>query len=367
MLKNKKLFYEIINNNNKYVFYKKKFSFDIIKNRIEEKFKLIKGTKRGVVILDTLDKMKFITRFYSCNKAGLIIFISNSKSLKDIKKEKIKINYIFRNDKLVKISNSKNKLPKDLAIILKTSGSTNIPKYVYLTNSNISFIASEMNKEMFKKDKKYNELIFAPIDHAFALGRIHSLIKSKHSMTLVDDLTFNNFYKTYNVGGCNSISIPAKLFKNIIEIDFKNFKTKMNNLEYAQISTGYFPKLLRKKILDIDVNLFINYGMTEAMRASFLNCKKYPNKIHTEGKPFDGVRIKILKNFKKNFGKVLVKGKNLALGYSDSKLWKSQLIKGWFKTGDLGLLDKSGFFVFHGRDIDNINVNGINYDLKIIE
>ena len=74
-----------------------------------------------------------------------------------------------------------------------------------------------------------------------------------------------------------------------------------------------------------------------------------------------------MKNFKKNFGKVLVKGKNLALGYSDSKLWKSQLIKGWFKTGDLGLLDKSGFFVFHGRDIDNINVNGINYDLKIIE
>ena len=35
--------------------------------------------------------------------------------------------------------------------------------------------------------------------------------------------------------------------------------------------------------------------MTEAMRSTFLNYEKNKNKIHTEGKPFKGVNIKILK------------------------------------------------------------------------
>ena len=35
--------------------------------------------------------------------------------------------------------------------------------------------------------------------------------------------------------------------------------------------------------------------MTEAMRSTFLDCMKYKNKIHTEGKPFAGIKIKFLK------------------------------------------------------------------------
>ena len=367
MQKNKKLYDEIDNYSEKYIYYKKIINFKTIKNQIERKYKSFTGVKRGIVALDTTDKIKFLTRLYSCNKAGLIVFISNVKSHAKLKKEKIKINYTFHKDKLIKIFNTKKIYPNDLAVILKTSGSTDSSKYVYLSNSNISFVASEMNKEIFKKKKNYNEFIFAPIDHAFALGRIHSIIKSKHSMTLIDDLNFSNFYDTYKVARCNSISIPSKLLNNLMEMDFVNFKRNIKNLEYAQVSTGYFPKFLRKKFLDIGPNLFINYGMTEAMRTSFLNCKKFPTKIHTEGKPFKGIKIKILKNTKKKFGQVFIKGKNLVLGYSNKNLWKSKIKNGWFRTGDLGSIDKDGFFIFHGRDVDNINVNGINYNLKNVE
>ena len=33
----------------------------------------------------------------------------------------------------------------------------------------------------------------------------------------------------------------------------------------------------------------------------------------------------------------------------------------------MGSIDKDGFFVFQGRDADNININGVNYNLKNIE
>ena len=173
MCKNKKLYSEIKNKNNKFIFYKRKINFELVKKQIEFNFKSLSKVKKGIVALDTEDKIKFITRFYSCNKAGLIVFISNKKSYKELKKEKININYIFRNDKLLEISKKHDTYPKDLAVILKTSGSTDFAKYVYVSNSNISFITSEMNKEMFNNRKSYNELIFAPMDHAFALGRMH--------------------------------------------------------------------------------------------------------------------------------------------------------------------------------------------------
>ena len=55
------------------------------------------------------------------------------------------------------------------------------------------------------------------------------------------------------------------------------------------------PVFLRKKLIQKNkkMKLIINYGLTEAMRATFLNSKKKPNKITTEGKPIDEVKIKI--------------------------------------------------------------------------
>tara|TARA_S200000501_G_C20551187_1_gene624461 strand:- start:9 stop:737 length:729 start_codon:yes stop_codon:yes gene_type:complete len=161
--------------------------------------------------------------------------------------------------------------------------------------------------------------------------------------------------------------MPAKLLSTLMDLDFQNFKKKMKDLNYAQISTGYFPLSYRKKVLSLRTNLFINYGATEVIRSSFLDCKKYPSKIHTEGKPFEGIKIKIVNKGKNIHGDIFVKGKNLSQGYSNEKLWKSSLHKGWFKTKDLGFLDKDGFLIFAGRDNDNVNINGVNYSLKLIE
>ena len=83
--------------------------------------------------------------------------------------------------------------------------------------------------------------------------------------------------------------------------------------------------------------------MTEAMRSTFLNLKKNKKKIHTEGKPLNGVRIKIKKNHLKKYGEILIKGKNLACGYSDKNEWNKKFKKEYFYTCDIGYLDKDNF------------------------
>jgi len=365
-MRKKNLYDDIKFEKGKYLFYKKEYSFDYLKEKIDYLAKSISSFKKGVVAINAKDKLDFIIKFYALNKSGFKIFLSESNSLENLKKEKIEINYIFKNKKLTKYKKIKKKINNNVSIILKTSGSTDFSKYVFLKNENITFIATEMNSQIFEKKKKYNELIFAPIDHAFGFGRLHALIMSSHSLTLTNNMNLNNLYNIYNSFNCNCVSLPSKLLMVIIDLNFKKFLKKLPKMHHIHTSTGYFPLKYRKKVLSLKTNLFINYGMTEAMRSTFLNCKKYQNKIHTEGKPFKGVKIKIKKSQYQN-GDIFIKGKNLALEYSDKSLWKSKIIDGWFKTGDLGYIDKNGFLIFCGRNQDNVSFNGINYDLGQIE
>ena len=109
-----------------------------------------------------------------------------------------------------------------------------------------------------------------------------SLINSNNNFILTDEYSFSKLFelkKKYNFSG---LSIPAKILSMICEFDMRLIKNLLYGLKYIHVSTGHFPIKFRKKILNLGVNLYINYGSTEAMRSTFLNCKKFQNKIHRE-------------------------------------------------------------------------------------
>ena len=105
-----------------------------------------------------------------------------------------------------------------------------------------------MNNEMFGNKYKYNELIFAPIDHAFGFARLHSLLISKNNFTITDQITYSNLENLRKkIKSINSISIPAKILSNLLNMG-RNFSNQiLKNIKYIQVSTGYFPLNLRKK------------------------------------------------------------------------------------------------------------------------
>ena len=90
--------------------------------------------------------------------------------------------------------------------------------------------------------------------------------------------------------------------------------------------------------------LLQGYGQTEA--SPLISCnKKLTNNPATVGPPVRGVLVKISKN-----NEILVKGKNLMLGYwNNSSLTKKTIINGWLHTGDLGLIDELGRIIITGR------------------
>jgi len=104
----------------------------------------------------------------------------------------------------------------------------------------------------------------------------------------------------------------------------------------------------------IGVLIVEGYGLTETSPVVSVNHED-DLKFGTVGKILPGVKVKISEN-----KEILIKGPNVFKGYykdeSKSELCFDQ--EGWFRTGDMGFIDKQGFLTIIGRAKEMIVTSG---------
>ena len=94
----------------------------------------------------------------------------------------------------------------------------------------------------------------------------------------------------------------------------------------------------------------IGYGMTEcAPIITYVHWDK--PKLYSCGKAAPRMKIKIDSDDPKKVpGEVLVKGENVFLGYYKNEMaTKDAFVDGWFRTGDMGIIDGDGYLYLKGR------------------
>ncbi|TDI61790.1 MAG: AMP-dependent synthetase, partial [Alphaproteobacteria bacterium] len=111
------------------------------------------------------------------------------------------------------------------------------------------------------------------------------------------------------------------------------------------------------------------FGLTEVGGVIAYNHpdESLETRLHTCGKPFPGIEVRIVDpdtfedvpaNVK---GEIICRGYSVFEGYYKSPEKNAEAFKdGWFRTGDLGLLDAEGYIQFHGRIKDMLKVGGEN-------
>ena len=362
---NNSLFNEIKHNKLSKITYNLEiYRIEFLKKKILSLYSRIKKLPLGLTFLSPKNKLDFIVGLYAFNKAKFPLVIGDHNFLK---KKHPDLKYIYQNQKIHKLGN-KDLKKYNYDFIFNTSGSSADSKLVLIKNRNISFTCKNLNQGMKFKKKRIDELIYAPVHHAFGFCRIHSLLSSNKNIVLSDYYSISHYLylKENKINTINGISIPAKILSSILDLGKPIYKKFLNKIKYIHTSTGYLPVSYRKKILISDIDLFINYGMTEAMRSTFLDCKKYIKKINTEGKPFKGISIKIEKN-KTQIGRILINGNNVAVGYIKMNEWLQKKKGNYFITDDYGKLDKENFLKFNFRKSDKININGLTFYLNKIE
>ena len=101
----------------------------------------------------------------------------------------------------------------------------------------------------------------------------------------------------------------------------------------------------------INFPLTVGYGMTECAPI-ITYAKWYKSKLYSCGKPIAGCQIRIDSENERTIpGEIQIKGDNVFLGYyKNEKATKESFTEdGWFKTGDMGVIDEDGYLFLRGR------------------
>lgn len=95
----------------------------------------------------------------------------------------------------------------------------------------------------------------------------------------------------------------------------------------------------------------IGYGMTECCPI-ITYCKWWKTREGSCGQPVEGCQVRIDSADPNNIpGEILIKGDNVFLGYYKNEAATREVFTedGWFRTGDMGVLDKDGYLYLRGR------------------
>lgn len=251
------------------------------------------------------------------------------------------------------------------ALIIFTSGTTSSKlKGVRLSHDCISSACAYMNDRM-QVGHSTCELVFASLEHAFGFGRCHSILSAGGTLCLTKKLFINELFELVEQQNCNALSAPPSILASIMRLSSNKVESLATRIKLIQTGAMRFDLEYRKSLVQAlpKTRVFVHYGLSEAMRATFFELNANMDKAHTEGVPSNNVQIKIFDQELKplppeNEGLIGVSGKHLCLGYLDDELWRKNIKNGFFITSDRGVVDQDGFLEFRGRSDDVINANG---------
>jgi acyl-coenzyme A synthetase/AMP-(fatty) acid ligase len=173
----------------------------------------------------------------------------------------------------------------------------------------------------------------------------------------------------------HNVTFSALVPSQIDELVLQNKKFKSFYLKKGLVSAS--SKLFestKKKIINKKISLFEMYGMAEMGTITNINLTKNKVKSKSVGKTYDKkISIKILSHNKKylsknKVGEIICKSPGRFEGYFGLKdLTKNAFFKGYFKTGDIGYLDKNNNLFYLGRKKNVIKRSGVNIYPEDIE
>jgi len=290
-----------------------------------------------------------------------------------------------------------NEIPKaegnDTALLMYTSGTTGTPKGVPLTHGNIVGELSGVN-DVLKLSDKERILSLLPLFHAYLqivnlwvattfgpqVGYLKELTPAELSesmkvfkptiLTTVPRLWYLFHKKIFDAVAAKPKPVQL-LFRTMLRANGVlrdslnvNLGSKLfgavhdsfgGNLRIAISAGSRFDDAVAEDFHRLGFTIIQGYGLTETSGAATATYED-DNRVGSVGKPMKGAEIKILDPDKDGVGEVLIRGTMVFDGYYRNPTATADAFTedGWFRSGDLGRIDKDGFLYIVGRGKDVI-------------
>ena len=276
--------------------------------------------------------------------------------------EKVNKNY--------KICNKKINLNNNF-LITASSGSTANPKPIVFSQKT-KILRFKLMSKLYKIDSSDRIIITCPIDHSLGMRILFLSFLSGGTCVVMNKFTVSqyiNLIKNYHI--TFSILVANQIHELIS--DKKNFKKFYLKKGLVSASSKLFPDA-KQKLLDKKIKLYEMYGATEIGTVTSIRIDNNKKNLKSVGKSYDKqIKIKILGKDNKflnkfEIGEIVAKtpGK-FKYYFKSSKLNKDSFFRGFFKTGDIGYLDKEKNLYFLSRKKNVIRRSGISIFPEDIE
>jgi len=361
-----------VNPHFKFLRYKKSYSLDDIIFEVEAISKSLLFVSSQHIGIYVKSKLDFILLYLAClntNKIPVIFKTTWGADEIDLLINKYKINdiicdwdskSIFKKDinlyffeELVNSSRGCGTLAKSEDIlnyesIIFTSGSTGFPKGVCLTGKNFYCSALSWHKEInFNSDDRYS--VCLPLHHIAGLSILYRSIYYRFGIDLLDS------YRELDLIGSSITSLVPSILSKLINEN--TYDKSLKSYKAIILGGESVDEHLIKKCIELKLNIFISYGMTETcsgISGFWLN--NHIEKYDSAGKPFSNVILTI--NDKNN---ISISSDMNMLGYYQREKHSQPFI-----SSDIGEI-KDGFLYVKGRSDNVVILRGEKINLDYIK
>lgn len=240
-----------------------------------------------------------------------------------------------------------------VASIMYTSGTTGKPKGVLQTFGNhfYSAVSSALNLGLSSADKW---LCVAPIFHISGFSIIMRGLIYGMTVRLVEKFRAEEIERILANEAVTIMSVVPFMLKKLIQQQNKTNIHYNSAFRCMLLGGGTIDRETLEICLQRSIPVVQCYGMTETCSQIIaLRSADALLKLGSVGQPLFSTQLKLSKD-----GEILLKTPALTPGYLNlpDKL-PSKMIDGWYRTGDIGHLDKEGYLYIDGR-ADEMLISG---------
>lgn len=263
--------------------------------------------------------------------------------------------------------------PDQVRWIFYSSGTTAEPKGAMHTDLTISAANDGMQAGCRIGPNDRSAVVF-PITHIGGLVWLFNTMQTGVELLMVSVFDPATTPRWLSDRGCTCAGAGTAFFQSYLAAQ-KADHTRRLFPDVRIFNGGGAPKptnLHGELLQTFGAPLLNGWGLTEAPIITMASVDDPDAKLAaTEGRPCPGVDLRVVLNDEEldagSEGELQARGPQICVGYVDPDLDDAAFTDGWFRTGDLGVIDTEGYVTITGRLKDVIVRKGENISAKEIE
>jgi long-chain acyl-CoA synthetase len=258
--------------------------------------------------------------------------------------------------------------PDDVAVLQYTGGTTGVAKGAMLTHRNLVANMAQLNERMKNVFRPTQELYVAPLPlyhiYSFTIHCTSAVALGNHSLLIPNPRDIPAFIKTLQgkpftfFVGLNTLFNALMRNPEFLKLDFSNMRlTCSGGMALTAETTKHWLEVTKAPISE-------GYGLTETSPVVSNNPLESVQ-YGTVGLPLIDTNCKVIDDAGNTLptgeaGELCVQGPQVMKGYWQRPDATAEVMDadGWFKTGDIAIIQADGYIKIVDRKKDMINVSG---------